>query len=656
MIAYSGGQVLKPKACPFFCGARRAACLLLLFLISIAAAACHEEGDVQVSGFHLEGVKSIDESRLRSVLATSASSKLPWGRKRYFDRARFDADLLRIAAFYADRGFPDARVASYETKFNEDQTKVSLTLIIDEGEPIVVEDIRWVGFEVLPEDHLASLEKRLSQREGAPRDTELLTLSRSIALDEVRDHGYPHASVRMTESPGTGPRDRIITITAEPGKAARYGPIEVIVKPADANSEPGVSDKVILDQLTFKPGDEYRLGQVQESTRRLYGLEMFQFVAIEEVDPDPASDIVRMRVTVTEGKHQRVRGTIGYGSEEHARVTANYRHVNFLGGARTAGVEGKWSSLDRGAAITFGEPNLFNKVALNVRAENWFFDQPLYELETKGGRATLTRRFGQSGALSQDRSTTTLSAGYLYEYEDYTVFPDALDDLTIRDTLITLGLDPRTGHAQGWLGAVTFDFNRNTTENLLDARRGHVLSAHLEKAGIGGDYKYFETTVEGRHYWNVNDKAVIASRVRAGALGGTDEPDVDIPFFKRYFLGGSQSLRGWGRLEVAPLDEGFPIGGLSSLEAMVEVRMPVTANIGGVVFFDAGNVWAEKYDFNLGDMKYDVGAGIRYRTPVGPLRFDFGYQLTKIEGLIIEGDPKNNNRRWRLHFSVGQAF
>jgi outer membrane translocation and assembly module TamA len=55
-------------------------------------------------------------------------------------------------------------------------------------------------------------------------------------------------------------------------------------------------------------------------------------------------------------------------------------------------------------------------------------------------------------------------------------------------------------------------------------------------------------------------------------------------------------------------------------------------------------------------MKYDVGAGIRYRTPVGPLRFDFGYQLTKIEGLIIEGDPKNNNRRWRLHFSVGQAF
>lgn len=611
---------------------------------------------MQISGFHLEGVQSVDEDRLRSVLATSASSKLPWGTKRYFDRARFEADLLRVAAFYADRGFPDARVASYDVKFNDTKTKVDITLVVNEGEPIVVEDIRWVGFEVLPADHFESLQGRISQKEGQPRDTELLTLSRSIALDEVRDHGYAHASVRMTEDPGTGPRDRIITITATPGLLTHYGPIEVVISPPEGETEPSVSDRVVLEQLTFKPGDPYRLGQVQESTRRLYGLEMFQFVAIEEINPDPASDVVRMRVTVTEGKTQRLRGTVGYGSEEHARVTANYRHVNFLGGARTAGVEGKWSSLDRGAAITFGEPNLFNKVSLNLRAENWFFDQPTYELETKGGRATLTRRFGQSGALSQDRSVTTLSAGYLYEYEDYTVFPDALADPTFRDTLITLGLDPRTGRAQGWLGAVVADFNRNTTQNLLDARRGYVLSAHVEKAGIGGDYKYLETTAEGRHYLNIKDKAVFATRVRAAALGGTDNPDIDIPFFKRYFLGGSQSLRGWGRLEVSPLDDGFPIGGFSSLEGMVELRVPVTANIGGVIFADGGNVWPGKYEFNLDDMKYDVGAGIRYKTPVGPLRFDFGYQLTKIEGLIIEGDPKNNNRRWRLHFSVGQAF
>lgn len=637
---------------------RRSVCTALLLAAALLAGACKEDGAVQVSGFRLEGVDSIDKARLKSVLATAASSKLPWGTKRYFDRARFEADLKRIEAFYADRGFPDARVASYDVAFNDTQTKVDLTLVIDEGEPIVVEDIRFAGFDVLPEDHLASLRKRLSQKTGRPRDAELLILSRSIALDEVRDHGYPHASVRLDETAGTGPRDRIVTLTAVPGRRARYGPIEVVVSPAPGDDAPGVDEGVVRNQLTFKEGDEYRLGRVQESTRRLYGLEMFQFVAIEEVNPDPASDIVQVRVTVTEGKTQRVRGTIGYGSEEQARVTANYRHVNFLGGARTAGIEGKWSSLDRGAGVSFGEPNLFNsKLALNVRGENWFFDQPTYELETKGGRATLTRRVGRSGALSEDRSVTTVSAGYLFEYEDYTVFPDALADPTFRDTLITLGLDPRTGRARGWLGAVIADFNRNTTENLLDARRGYVLSAHVEKAGIGGDYTYLETTAEGRHYLNLNDRAVVASRVRVASIGGTDNPDVDVPFFKRYFLGGSQSLRGWGRLEVAPLsEEGYPIGGFSSVETMVEVRVPVTPNIGAVVFADGGNVWPGRLEFDLTDMKYDIGAGVRYRTPVGPLRVDFGWQLTKIDGLLIEGDPRNNDRRWRIHFSVGQAF
>ena len=637
---------MRNKTCPF---------LFAFFLLFTTA--CHDEDGVRITGFHLEGVTSISESRLRSVLATRASSKLPWGTKRYFDRARFEADLQRVEAFYADRGFPDARVKSYDVKFDETRTKVDLTLVIEEGEPILVEEIRFAGFDVLPEGHLGSLEDRLSQKEGQPRDMELLILSRSIALDEVRDHGYPHASVNITESPGTGPRDRVITLTATPGALAHYGPIEVVIQPPAGKDAPGVSGNVVLEQLTFSEGDLYRLGQVQESTRRLYGLEMFQFVAIEEVDPDPASPIVKMRVTVTEGKTQRWRPTIGYGSEEHARITASYRHVNFLGGARTAGIEGKWSSLDRGAGVTFGEPNLFRtKLALNVRAENWFFDQPTYDLETKGGRATVTRRFGRSGALSQDRSVMTLSGGFLYEYEDYTVIPEALADPLIRPRLISLGLDPRTGRAEGWLGAIIGDFNRNTTENLLDARRGYVISAHVEKAGIGGDYNYLETTAEARHYLNLNDRAVVATRVRAASLGGTDDPDTDIPFFKRYFLGGSQSLRGWGRFEVSPLEAGFPIGGLSSFETMLEVRVPVTTNIGGVVFFDAGNVWPEKLDFNFDDMKYDAGIGLRYRTPVGPLRFDFGYQLTKIEGLLIEGDPKKNDRRWRIHFSVGQAF
>lgn len=623
--------------------------LLLLLPFLLFAAACDEEGQVEVSGFTLKGVESIDEGRLKSVLATGESSWIPWGRKRYFDRAAFDADLKRIEAFYADRGFPDARVTSFDVNLNEDQTKVDLTLVIDEGEPVIVEEIRFQGLDIA-ETRLDWLKGRLQQKEGQPRDAELLTLSRGVVLDEMRDRGFPHARVRLTEGPGTTANTRIVTVHAEPGPRAVFGPIDV-----QGNEK--VAEDVILDQLTFAPGDRYRLGQMQESTRRLYGLELFQFVTIEELDLESESSVVPLRVTVTEGDQQRVRFRVGYGSEEKARATVEYRHVNFLGGARTAGVDAKWSSLDRGAGVSFGEPNLFSKVALNVRGENWFFDQPLYDLETKGGRATLTRRFGQAGPLSRGREVTTVSAGYLVEYEDYTVAQAALEDPDFRDTLIALGLDPVTGRAEGWLGAIVLDVNRNTTENLLDARRGYVVSAHVEKAGLTGDYRYLEATAEGRHYLNLADRAVVATRVRAAALGGTDAPDEEIPFFKRYFLGGSQGMRGWGRFEISPLTEnGLPVGGYTSFEGSVELRVPVTENIGAVAFLDGGNVWAGTYDFDLGDMRYALGGGLRYRTPVGPIRVDVGYQLTPNELLVIDGRPFSEQRRWRIHFSVGQAF
>jgi len=626
--------------------------VIRFFLLSflLFAAACHEEGQVEVTGFTLEGVTSIDEGRLKSVLATAESAWLPWGRKRYFDRAAFDADIKRIEAFYADRGFPDARVVSFDVDLNDDQTKVDLTLVIDEGEPVIVEEIQFNGYDGAGRRRLGWLKRRLPQKEGQARDAELLTLSRGAVLDDMRDRGYPHARVRMTERPGSSQNARVVVVHIEPGPRAVFGPIAV-------HGNEKVSEDVILDQLTFAPGDRYRLGRMQESTRRLYGLELFQFVTIEELDLESESDVVPVRVTVTEGDQQRVRFRVGYGSEEQARATVEYRHVNFLGGARTAGLDAKWSSLDRGAGVTFSEPNLFSKVALNVRGENWFFDQPLYDLETKGGRATLTRRFGQAGPLSRGREVTTISAGYLLEYEDYRAAPEILADPEGRDLLISLGINPETGRGEGWLSALTFDINRNTTENLLDARRGYVLSAHVEKAGLGRDFSYLETSGEVRHYQNLRGRAVIATRLRGATLGGTDTPDEDIPFFKRYFLGGSQGMRGWGRFEVSPLTEdGLPIGGYTSFEGSVELRVPFTENLGAVAFLDGGNVWAGTYDFDFGDLRYAAGGGLRYRTPVGPIRVDVGWQLTPNERLVIGGRPYAEQRRWRVHFSVGQAF
>jgi len=133
------------------------------------------------------------------------------------------------------------------------------------------------------------------------------------------------------------------------------------------------------------------------------------------------------------------------------------------------------------------------------------------------------------------------------------------------------------------------------------------------------------------------------------------ETAADLPFSQRYFLGGSTSLRGWGRFEVAPLTEdGLATGGRAIFDLTSEVRMPVRGNLGADLFVDAGNVWDEATRARLNDLRVDIGAGLTYSSPVGVIRVDFGYQLNPITGLMINGVPET--RHWRVHFGIGHAF
>jgi translocation and assembly module TamA len=106
---------------------------------------------------------------------------------------------------------------------------------------------------------------------------------------------------------------------------------------------------------------------------------------------------------------------------------------------------------------------------------------------------------------------------------------------------------------------------------------------------------------------------------------------------------------------VAPLSEGgLPIGGHSLVELSSEIRVPVTERFGAVAFVDAGSVQADPWDFSVSALRYDIGPGLRYASPIGPLRVDLAFQLNPISGLQVDGAPEP--RRWRVHFSIGQTF
>src|SRR5688500_675744 len=223
--------------------------LLVFLLLTALSAACREEEGIQISSLDFAGVEQGDKGALANALQTKKGSRLPWGRKRYFDRRAFEADLKRIEAFYRDRGFPDARVRSFDTKLNDAQDKVDITVDIVEGEPILVQAIELRGFDVLVDDRQRALRESLPLQAERPLDRQLAVASRERALNELRDDGYPYAEVTLSEEI-VGPKRRRLTFEATPGVLAHFGEVDI-------RGYASVDEHVIRRQLLFKQGDRF---------------------------------------------------------------------------------------------------------------------------------------------------------------------------------------------------------------------------------------------------------------------------------------------------------------------------------------------------------------------------------------------------------------
>ena len=620
---------------------RRALLFVCAMALVATAPACKESGTIRVNSINFKGVKNVDESALKGALATKASAKFFFGKKRFFDRNQFENDLKRIAAFYSDRGYPHARITNFDVKLSTKQDAVDVTLTVDEGEPVIVASIDYQGFEAIPEGHLNTVKKEAPVKLEKPRDKAAVLTTREMALNELRDHGYPYATVRVDEDDGADGLKARLTFVGDAGKLAHFGPTMV-------QGNETVSDHTILRQVTFKPGDVYRRSRVQDVQRRLYGMALFQFVNIEPLDVDKQPDTVPTRITVAEGPQQRVNFSVGYGTEEQARIDAEYRKLNFFGGAREAGAHARWSSLDRGLQLDFTQPYLFEPhTSLKVMGQQWYSFTPAYNSRITGGNATITYRF---------RQRTTAALTFTSEFDASSIAPDVQSNAALRIYLIALGLNPDTNEQSGQLNSIKFQVHHSTADNLLNARKGYQLTLGIEEAGkiLPGTFKFNQVTAEGRHYLPLGERFVIANRAQLGNIAAPTDDPAAVPFSRKFFLGGSTSVRGWGRYELSPLVGGEPVGGNSMFEYTLEGRATIKGSFGAVAFLDTGNVWVNSWGIRLNDLRYSVGSGIRYITPIGPLRFDFGYQLNPIPGLLVNGEPQT--RQWRVHFSIGQAF
>ena len=329
--------------------------------------------------------------------------------------------------------------------------------------------------------------------------------------------------------------------------------------------------------LSFRPGDPYRESKITESQQRLAALGIFDFAHLGPIDRGGSAEtpgVVPMLATITEGKPQRYQIGIGYGTEDGPRGSFLWEHLNFAGDARRLTLDSRYSFRLSGAGLEFVEPYfLSNRLSVNARVGAWWTKESTYDSRSIGARFGITfRRTIRGNEL--ERVEHTMRGGYINESLDYAITPEALADQTQFDELIALGLDPTTGSGKGRLAALEFDVERSSTDHPFDPRRGHSESLHLLYAtpSLGGTFKYNEALSQAIVYVPLPARMVLAGRVRAGAIFAASADQM--PFSQRYFLGGSSSLRGWGRFQVAPLTvDGLPIGG----RAVVELSTGVAA-------------------------------------------------------------------------------
>jgi outer membrane protein assembly complex protein YaeT len=584
-----------------------------------------EERTRQVKSIKFEGVHAFPVGELKKILTTK-EKRFRWFTKAPLDDAQLNEDLERIEKFYRSRGFYHAKVVSHKViPLGSDNVEVRIQ--IEEGPPMMVSSVSLrVEGESTGSWHdelLGLLPLKPGERFAIPtyQDVE------KVVLNHLADWGYPKAHVDLKATLNKNTNLAMVSVEAEKGPVCFFGSVRI-------EGNESVADDVILRELTFKAGDRFSGTKIQESQQRLFGLDLFQLVDLTIEGMDGSSTTLPVRVLVREAKKQTVRVGAGYGTEDNFRGQVQYEVRDFLGDGRRLQVNTKASSLIQFLEGKLLQPYLFGpRTSLTLSGGVYHEDQESFE----------NRKILLSPVVNYKWENKLTS------YVGYSLEANRLLDVDLQ----AVGQSsPDHENEEFFVSSLIEGTSWDRVDDLLNPKKGFRLIENIEWAssGFGSEVDFIKLTLEGRGYLPLEKYGVLAARLKWGGIHQLENTS-DIPIFKRFFSGGSESVRGYPYQRLGLLDdEGNPEGGLSLVEGSVEYRFPIREPFEGVTFVDFGNVFENSFDLALDDLRYTAGVGLRYLTPVGPIRFDVGYQL----------NPSDREEKflnpYEFHFSIGQAF
>jgi outer membrane protein assembly complex protein YaeT len=669
--------------------------LALLVVLGSAAPLAAQQDQLVVRQLSFSGNRAITDDVLASAIATTNSSWfarswlfrwLGLGAKRYFDPQEFRRDVVRLGVLYKRSGYYEAEIDTLIRRTPED---IYITFNITEGPPIVVTSFSVTGMDSLRPRWRELALQDLPLEQGDPFNRYAMQASADTITRRLRDHGFPSATIFTGFDANTPARTASVSLDVSPGQRAFIGRIRVV-------GVQRIDSSLVRQLLVARPGRRYSQEELFQSQRNLYESDLFRFVSvnIDSANFQPNSDSVPLLVQVNEGKRRRIRGGLGYATNDCFRGALGWTSRDFLGGGRILDLTSRLSKVGVGAPLDWGladnicrasrddtvgsaKANFY--LGASVRRPAFLSPNNAITVSVFGERRSeykvyLRQETGASIALTRStpRRRNPLSLTYTVSYgrteataQSFCSFfnactPDVIEPLRRNRVLAT----------------ITASGNFPRVNSQIDPTRGSLAAVEVTHSSrfIGSSaLQQFTRFVGGMAWYRPLTRDVVLSwRIRGGVIFS---PTLDvasgtgafIPPEQRFYAGGANDVRGFERNELGPVvyvvpqshvdsasAAGGPLdpdsvrvaatGGNTLAVANVELRVPspvLSSRVRLAAFVDAGGVWQRGPNERTAVIRVTPGLGLRVATPLGPARLDVAYNPYKLQpGALFQFDEQ----------------